>query len=177
MCMVFLSVALVAGAQSQTDLPALDKSPMDMSYYPAGYPYVVKVKGEPGTLVMRLIYSRPQKRGRTIFGNLEPYGKVDRLGANEANELDIYQPVTIGGKELAPGRYTLYAIFHPDKWTLIVSKETDTWGAYAYDASKDILRTDVPVKNLDKTVEALTMVFEKADNGANLVMAWDNIEA
>ena len=61
-------------------LPPLDSSPMDMAYYPVMYPYVVKVKGEPGALVARVIYSRPQKKGRKIFGDLEPYGELYRLG-------------------------------------------------------------------------------------------------
>jgi hypothetical protein len=162
--------------QPPTKLPGLDQSPMDMAYYPPGFSMTVSVQGKPGTLISRVIYSRPQMRGREIFGKLVPYGKVWRLGANQATELDIYSPVTIGGHRIAPGRYTLYAIPGTDKWTIILNSQTDTWGAFGYKQSKDILRTDVPVTHLDAPVEAFTMVFEKAGGGANLVMAWDTVE-
>lgn len=174
-----LAIALAFTAMSvsaQTKLPELDKSPMDMSYYPPGFPMVVNVQGKPGKLIARVIYSRPQLKGREIFGKLEPYGKVWRLGANQATELDIYAPVKIAGHNIQPGRYTLYAIPQPNKWTIILNSQTDTWGAYGYHENKDILRTDVPITTLPDAVEAFSMVFEKADQGCNLVMAWDKTE-
>src|SRR4051812_36369771 len=81
-----LVICCLAGT-AQTKLPPVDKSPMDMSYYPNSYP-VLKIQDkitEP--LVARVIYSRPQKNGRTIFGELLEYGQVWRLGANEASEI------------------------------------------------------------------------------------------
>lgn len=162
---------------NKSKLPGLDKSPMDMSYYPPSYTMNVNVKGDTGTLIARVIYSRPQVDGREIFGKLVPYGKVWRLGANQATELDVFAPVTIGGHQVAPGRYTLYAIPENDKWTIIVNSQTDTWGAFGYHDNKDVLRTDVPVTTLGDPVEDFTMVFEKADQGCNLVMAWDKTEA
>jgi hypothetical protein len=172
---LLLNMGLQPATAQDKKLPPLDASPMDMAYYPPVYPYLVKVKGEPGTLVARVIYSRPQKKGRKIFGELEEYGKVWRLGANEATEIEFYIPVSIGGKSISKGRYTLYAIPQESKWTVILNRETDIWGAYKYDSSKDLLRTTVPVTNLDTPVEAFTMLFEKADTGASLVMTWDNI--
>lgn len=156
-------------------LPPLDSSPMDMAYYPVMYPYVVRVKGEPGALIARVIYSRPQKKGRTIFGDLEPYGELYRLGANEATEVEFFRPVIIGGKTVPKGRYTMYAIPYETKWTIIINKDTDIWGSFKYNQSKDVVRTDIPVSKLDTPVDPFTMVFEKADNGANLVIAWDVI--
>jgi hypothetical protein len=164
-------------SQAQTKLPPLDASPMDMIYFPANYSMNVSVKGQPGTLRARVIYSRPQIKGREIFGKLVPYGKVWRLGANQATELDVYTPVTIGGKQLAPGRYTLYTIPQPDKWTLIVNSQTDTWGAFGYKEEKDVLRTDIPVTQLSSPVDAFSMIFEPTSDGANLVMAWEKTEA
>jgi len=172
---LLLGTGLKSATAQDKKLPPLDASPMDMAYYPPVYPYLVKVKGEPGTLVARVVYSRPQKKGRTIFGDLEEYGKVWRLGANEATEVEFFIPVNIGGRSVPKGRYTLYAIPQESKWTIILNKETDIWGAYKYNASKDLLRTTVPVTKLDTPVEAFTMVFEKAEGGANLVMAWDNV--
>ncbi|RBL93225.1 DUF2911 domain-containing protein [Chitinophaga flava] len=163
-----------AGAQDKK-LPPLDASPMDMAYYPPMYPYVVKVKGEPGTLVARVIYSRPQTKGREIFGNLEEYGKIWRLGANEATEIEFFRPVTIAGKSIPKGRYTMYAIPTEKTWTIIINKETDIWGAFKYDQRKDVVRTALPVVALDTPIDAFTMVFEKGEPGANLIIAWDKV--
>ncbi len=170
-----LATVLQTATAQDKKLPPLDASPLDMAYYPAVYPYLVKVKGEPGALVARVIYSRPQKKGRKIFGELEEYGKVWRLGANEATEIEFFVPVSIGGKNVPKGRYTLYAIPQEAKWTIILNRETDIWGAYKYDASKDVLRTTVPAGSQSTPAEAFTMAFEKADGGANLLMAWDTI--
>ncbi|WP_044217690.1 DUF2911 domain-containing protein [Chitinophaga pinensis] len=172
-------LTIIAGLTSLTTnaqdkkMPPLDASPMDMAYYPVMYPYVVKVKGEPGALVARVIYSRPQKKGRKIFGELEAYGEIYRLGANEATEIEFYRPVNIGGKNIPKGRYTMYAILGEQKWTMIVNRETDIWGAFKYDEKKDVARAEVPVVKLSTPVEPFSIVFEKADYGANLVVAWD----
>lgn len=163
-----------AGAQDKK-LPPLDASPMDMAYYPPMYPYVVKVKGEPGNLVARVIYSRPQTKGREIFGNLEEYGKIWRLGANEATEIEFFRPVVIAGKNVPKGRYTMYAIPTEKTWTIIINRETDIWGAFKYDPRKDVVRTALPVTPLDTPLDAFTMVFEKGDPGANLIIAWDKV--
>src|SRR5450755_3357085 len=159
-----LAVVFILGCcittRAQIKLPPVDKSPMDMSYYPNGYP-VLKIQDkltEP--LVARVIFSRPQMNGRTIFGDLQEYGKVWRLGANEATEIEFFKDVKINGRKIKKGRYTLYAIPFQDKWTLIVNTETDIWGSFRYDQSKDILRTDVPViKNA--ITEAMTIIFDK----------------
>ena len=148
-----------------------------MCYYPNNYP-VLKIQDkatEPA--VARVIYSRPQKNGRLIFGDLVEYGKVWRLGANEATEIEFFRSVKIGDKKVEKGRYTLYAIPAEDNWTIILNKDNDTWGAFKYDELKDVLRTTVPVQKLNEGVEALAMTFEKSDSGCNLIIAWDNIKA
>ncbi|RPE13332.1 DUF2911 domain-containing protein [Chitinophaga lutea] len=170
-----ISATQVVAAQDKK-MPPVDPSPMDMAYFPVMYPYVCKVKGEPGTLVARTVFSRPQKKGRPIFGNLVEYGKVWRLGANEATEIEFFRPVTIGGKLVPKGRYTLYAIPNETKWTVILNKQTDIWGSYKYDQALDLLRTDVPVTPSDEELEAFSMVFEKAGYGANLLMGWDKTQ-
>jgi Protein of unknown function (DUF2911) len=158
-------------------LPPVDKSPMDMSYYPTNYP-VLKIQDkitEP--LLARIIYSRPQKSGRAIFGGLVKYGEVWRLGANEATEIEFYKTVHIGGKKITRGRYTLYAIVNEDSWTIIVNKEVDTWGSFKYDAKKDVVRATALVQKIDASVESLAMAFEKSTTGFNLVIAWENTKA
>lgn len=163
-------ICLVA---QNTTLPQLDKSPMDMAYYPNNYP-VQKIQDkvtEP--LAARIIYSRPQRNGRTIFGDLVKYGEVWRLGANEATEIEFFRHVRIGGKKVAKGRYTLYAIVNESNWTLILNSETDTWGSFKYNAKKDVLQTTVPVQKTDTMIENFSMVFEKTPTGCNLVIAWE----
>jgi len=161
---------------AQTALPPVDKSPMDMSYYPNNYP-VLKIQDkitEP--LITRIVYSRPQKAGRGIFGGLVKYGEVWRLGANEATEIEFFKNVHIGGKKISKGRYTLYAIVNENNWTIIVNKETDTWGSFKYDAKKDLVRADVVTQRTDAVLESLVMAFEKTATGCNLVIAWDNVK-
>ena len=137
---VLLVVAAVDGI-SQSTLPPLDKSPMDMCYYPVDYP-VLKIQNKvDAPLIARVIYGRPQKNNRSIFGDLVPYDMIWRVGANEATEIEFFRDTKIDGKKLPKGRYTLYAIPSTDKWTLVLNKETDTWGAFGYDAKKDVMRT------------------------------------
>ena len=171
-----LVISLQAPAQmNASNLPPLDKSPMDMSYYPVNYP-ILKIQDkatEP--LIMRLIYSRPQLNGRKIFGELQEYGNVWRLGANEATEIEFFKDVKINGKKIKKGRYTLYAIPYPDKWTLIVNKETDIWGSFRYDQLKDVVRMNLPVMK-NETTEALTIVFDKTPSGADMNMYWEDVK-
>jgi Protein of unknown function (DUF2911) len=174
-----LSILTLSLAQAQSNgskLPALDKSPMDMAYYPANYP-VLKIQDkatEP--LVARVIYSRPQKNNRAVFGELVEFNKVWRLGANEATEIEFYRDVKIGGKKVPKGKYTMYAVVSPTEWNIIINKETDIWGAFKYDEKKDVVRMSVPVQKTNEMVEPFSMYFDKSANGLNLNMAWENLQ-
>ncbi len=173
-CLVVLQLCFISLLAQTSGLPPVDKSPMDMSYYPVNYP-VLKIQDkitEP--VIARVVYSRPQKAGRVIFGGLVQYGELWRLGANEATEIEFYKNVRIGGKKISKGRYTLYAVVNEKNWTLVINKETDTWGAFKYDIKKDVLRTDVPVQRIDPTIESMVMSFEKTLTGCNLIIAWEN---
>lgn len=147
-----------------------------MSYYPVNYPLLKIQNKATEPLVARVIYSRPKKEGRAIFGGLVEYGKLWRLGANEATEIEFYKPVTIGGKKIAKGRYTLYAIVNEKSWTFIINKETDVWGSFVYNKAKDLLRIEVPVQTLSQPAELLSMTFEKSNATINLIVAWENIK-
>ena len=191
--LIICSLGALASAQTQTGgtsvntslttnasstapkLPELDSSPMDMSYFPAEYP-ILKTQNKVTTPpVARIIYGRPQKNDRVVFGELVEYNKVWRMGANEATEIEFFKDVTIGGKKVAKGRYTLYAIPEEKSWTIIVNKDTDTWGAFVYNQSKDVVRTKVNVTQLATPVEPFSMAFTKTSTGANLVIAWEKI--
>ncbi|MEP6845985.1 MAG: DUF2911 domain-containing protein [Panacibacter sp.] len=171
--LVFLLVCFSSQAQVQpTDL---DKSPMDMNYSPQGYP-ILKMNGKITTPPnCRIVYSRPQKTGREIFGGIINYGQIWRIGANEATEIEFFRNVKIDGKIIAKGRYTMYAICKDDNWTIILNKEKDVWGLY-YNTTKDVIRTDVPVTNTEKMTEAFTMYFEDVNGGTNLVIMWDTVK-
>ncbi|MGY4383312.1 hypothetical protein ACVWYN_000331 [Pedobacter sp. UYP24] len=164
---LFALFTIAANAQDPK-FPALDTSPADLSYFPAS----TTQKNTPPSI--RIIYSRPSKKGRVVFGELEKFGAVYRLGANESNEITFYKPVVIGGKAIAAGSYSLFAIPNKDKWTMIINSKIHSWGAYSYDMTKDVVRADVPVKTLAAPVEALSIMFTDATGGANLVVGWDS---
>ena len=174
--LIFLAMACSFAAWSQAIIPPVDKSPMDISYFPHNYP-VLKIQDkitEP--LLARVVYSRPKKEGRNIFGGLVEYGKVWRLGANEATEIEFFKQVRVNGKKIPKGRYTVYAIPREKSWTMIINKETDTWGHFKYDARKDVVRLDVPVQPATEMTEYMGMAFERTTSGFNLIMTWDNIK-
>jgi DUF2911 family protein len=175
LCLFLLIFSCCTGALSQSKATPVDKSPMDMCYYPINYP-ILKIQNKATEPIFaRVIYSRPQKNGRKVLGELVEYGKVWRLGANEATELELYKDAHVGNNKLKKGRYTLYAVPENDKWTIIFNKENDTWGAFQYDQKKDLFRYDVKLEKTMDMTEAFTIMWEKStDGGANLVFAWDD---
>ena len=127
---VGIGIMAVMSVQAQPAAwPKIDKSPLDMVYFPNNLPLNKLDDKKPVENVkFRVLYSRPQKNNRTIFGaDIVPYGKIWRLGANEATELETFVPVTIGNKKLPAGRYTLYALVNESDWTFIVNKETEIY--------------------------------------------------
>lgn len=175
-CFSALIILSSLATSAQTNPTDLDKSPLDMSYFPASYP-ILKIQGKTTSApIARLIYSRPQKKGRVIFGGEVKYNEVWRLGANEATEIEFYKNVKINDKKIAKGRYTLYCIPTETQWTIILNKELDSWGAFLYNSKKDVVRIDLPIQNQTDSVEALTMYFETSTNGTNLIMLWDNVK-
>ena len=152
----------------------VDASPLDVAYYPVN---AAKVKKDDASMpIIKVLYSRPAKKGREVFGVLEKFDKVWRLGANESTQVDFDRAVTIGGKKLAAGKYSLFAIPTKDKWTIIVNKQTDRWGAFTYDEKKDVARVDIPVTKLETSIESFSIVFTDAPEGANMVMGWDTTQ-
>ncbi len=156
-------------------VPALDKSPMDMSYCPNNFP-VLKVQEKiSDSLIARVIYSRPAKNGRAIFCDLVEYGKVWRLGANEATEVEFFKNVIINNIKVKKGRYTLYAIPFETKWTIIVNREVDTWGSFIYNPKKDIVRIDVPAELTSQITETFSIYFDLKGNAGQMNILWDNV--
>lgn len=156
---------------------SVDISPMDMSYFPVDYPKIKMANGgKISPPVARVIYSRPHLQRRALFNGILKYDELWRLGANESTEIDFYRNVTIQGKKIKAGRYILYGIPHVDKWTIILNSNIDTWGL-KQDTTKDIARFEIPVGTNGSSLEYFTMVFEKAEKGANLIIAWADVVA
>ncbi|MBX2913086.1 MAG: DUF2911 domain-containing protein [Cyclobacteriaceae bacterium] len=147
-------------------LPQLDASPADIAIF--------RPDGQGSAPVAKVVYGRPQKKGRTILGGLEKYGKVWRTGANETTEIKLYKDVTVGDKMVKAGTYSLYTIPDKDKWVIIFNSKLDTWGAFEYDESKDVARVEVPAETSDKEVEAFTIAFDGKGGTGNMVLAWEN---
>lgn len=169
------AAAHAQGSSSSLKIPALDQSPMDMIYYPANYP-VLKIQEKTSEApVARVIYSRPQRNKRVVFGDLLEYGKIWRLGANEATEIEFFRDVKIANRKVPKGRYTLYALIQPDNWTMIINKDTDTWGSFKYDEKKDVLRTVVPVTKTKEVTETFTVLMDKHEQGMALIVNWEDV--
>ncbi len=115
-------------------------------------------------------YGRPYKKGRVVFGELEKYGKVWRIGANEATVITFKKDGQFGGKAVKAGDYGFFAIPGEKEWVVILNSEPKQWGAYNYKQDKDVLRVTVPATASKEPVEKLN--FEVKDNA--LVFAWDN---
>ncbi len=116
-------------------------------------------------------YSRPSVKGRTVFGELEPYGKVWRTGANEATTFEVSTDVEIEGQPLPAGKYAMFTIPTEDDWTVVFNKTAEQWGAYDYDEAEDALRVEVTPQETDELTEMLT--FEIGDDG-EVTMMWAN---
>lgn len=123
-----------------------------------------------------IAYGQPSKRGRVIFGkegsgSLEPYGKVWRIGANNATEITFKKDGQFAGKPVKAGTYTFYAIPTEKDWTIILNSELKQWGAYDYEKikGKDVLKVTVPAKTYASSAEKLT--FTAKDNA--LDFQWD----
>jgi hypothetical protein len=163
---------IVNGEMANPYVP-VDVSPMDMAWLPVDYP---KIPGNKSLPVARVIYSRPHKQGRKIFGSLVKYGERWRLGANEATEIEFFTPVTIQGKKIPKGSYIMYAIPEEDKWTIVLNSNLYSWGLNL-DPSKDVYRFTIPAVKKNQSVEYFSMMFQPKDDSADLIMAWDDVEA
>jgi Protein of unknown function (DUF2911) len=122
-------------------------------------------------------YSSPRAKGRKIFGGLVPYGEVWRTGANEATTFVTDANLTVGGKDVPPGNYTIFTVPNPDKWTLIINKKTGEWGIpYKYEAD-ELARVDMKVSKTPSPVENFTIAFDQKGNSCTLSISWENTKA
>ena len=122
-------------------------------------------------------YSSPRMKGRKIFGGLVPYGEVWRTGANDATTFVTTANLTVGGKSVPAGNYTIFTIPNQDKWTLIINKKTGEWGIpYKYE-SDELARVDMKASQTPSPVENFTISFDQMGNSCALHVSWENTQA
>src|SRR5246127_4856886 len=117
-------------------------------------------------------YSSPRMKGRKIFGELVPYGKVWRAGANEATTFVTTADLTVGGTSVPAGSYTIFAVPNADKWQLVISKKTGEWGTAYPGPSEDLARIDMKVSKLPSPLENFTIAFDQSGAACTLRMDW-----
>ena len=133
------------------------------------------IKQNFGLAAIELSYSRPNVKDRTVMGDLVPYGKVWRTGANSATTLTFGDDVTIGDKKLPAGKYGLLTIPGKESWTVIITKQLDVTSPAAYKESEDLVRVNVKPVALKDKVETFTIQFANIKGGScDLVMMWEN---
>jgi hypothetical protein len=133
------------------------------------------VKQDFGLSSIELSYSRPGVKGRKVYGDLVPYGKVWRTGANQATTLTFGDAVTIGDTKIPAGKYGLLSIPGADEWTLIVTRQLDVTSPAAYKPDQDIVRVKVSAHQLPFAVETFTILFaDVTSSSCNLQLIWDN---
>ena len=178
----FLSLFLLLAALTVTtaqDFAPIDKSVMDAAYYPSDAAHRTFAETEEERAAsepkIRVLYSRPLKQGREIFGGLLKYGEPWRVGANESTEILFLQDVTFGDTEVAAGRYSLIVVPNEDAWTVHLSAQLDGWGNYGYDPAEDVTSITVPTQESEEVIESISITLYEASPGiVHLKMGWDD---
>ena len=156
-------------------LPASVRAQQDKSKRPSP-PASADCTLAPGKTI-HVDYSSPRMRGRKIANGLEPWGKVWRVGANEATTFVVSADVRVGDKDVPAGSYTLFAIPNEKEWTLIISKKTGEWGIPYPGEQFELTRTDMQVSKLDAPLEDFTIAFDKSGNSCTMRFDWDTVRA
>jgi hypothetical protein len=129
-----------------------------------------------GLTDVAITYCRPGVKGRVIWGELVPYDKVWRTGANEATTISFSNDVLIEGQKLPKGKYSLHTIPTATTWTVIFNKVADQWGSYSYKQEEDALRVTVTPRDGDFQ-ERMLFTFDKlTDNSAEIVLSWEKLQ-
>jgi len=132
------------------------------------------IKQNFGLSNIELSYSRPGMKGRKIYGDLVPYGKVWRTGANNATLITFADDVTIGGTKVKAGKYGLVTIPEKRNWTIIITKQLDVTSPAAYKQSEDVVRVEAKTMDMDESMESFTMQFANVKpTSTELHIMWD----
>ena len=131
---------------------------------------------------IKIDYSSPRAKGRKIFGDasekaLVPYGQIWRTGANDATTFVTDTNVTVGGKAVPAGSYTIFTVPKADAWSLVISKKTGEWGTDYPGEKEDLVRVPMTVSKTSAPVENFTIAFDQAGSKCTLHMEWENTRA
>jgi hypothetical protein len=161
----FLTLLSLSTGLSAQDLKFsnLDKSPLD----------VVMYRGADRSAIARVIYSRPSKSDRTVFGELVPYAQVWRTGANEATEITFYKDVMIGDEKVGAGTYSIYTIPNEDNWMFILNSDTTQWGTN-YNEEHNVLQVPMKLTPAPESIESFSITMVDDFDGGTLFMGWDD---
>ena len=131
---------------------------------------------------IKIDYSSPRAKGRKIFGEasekaLVPYGQIWRTGANDATTFVTDTNVTVGGKAVPAGSYTIFTVPKADAWSLVISRKTGEWGTDYPGEKEDLERVPMTVSKTSAPVENFTIAFDQAGSKCTLRTEWENTRA
>jgi len=158
----FAFVVLLSTNANAQKFSGLDKSPLDLASFPS------RGSGK----VIKVFYSRPQLKGRSIGTDLAPYGKLWRTGANDATQIQFLADMKFGGKTIKAGAYSLFTIPGEKEWTIIISSDVDNWSTSGYKEANEVARTTVSATSGDESIEAFSIAFDK--NGT-MHLGWGKV--
>jgi hypothetical protein len=144
---------------------------------PAASPTATVSQGV-GLTKVTIDYSRPSVKGRKIFGDLVPYGKVWRTGANRITTIKLDDDMHINGAPVKAGNYGLYTIPGESAWVIIINKDDKQWGSYEYDVNKDVIRFSIQPLRIEPMVEQMEIRFEEFTlTSAMIAINWESTSA
>lgn len=156
----------------QEDASTIKGENFEIAVIESGIPSPRKeMKGTIGETEITVNYGSPSVKGRTIWGDLVPYDKVWRTGANKCTSITLSSDANINGQTLAAGTYGLFTIPGESEWVVIFNENSSMWGSGDYSEDKDALRVSVSPQNLEETQEAMEFMVD----GENLVLKWDKV--
>lgn len=159
---------------NESEAAATEKPAEDKSKRPSP-PRTAEI--QVGDLAIKLDYSSPSVKGRAIWGELVPYNKVWRTGANEANVLSLSQDALINDQPVSAGQYALFSIPGDETWTIILNEDYHQWGAYEYDENKDVIRFQVKTETEKEIAEMMEFTLsEEGEGKASLHFKWEHIK-
>lgn len=157
---LFVAAAMTTNAQSSLKLPALSPT--------------AKISQDFSLSSIEINYSRPSMRGRKIFGDLVPYGKVWRTGANSATKIKLGEDMEIAGQKIKAGEYALYTIPDKDSWRVILNTGTGNWGVDGYSKENDVARFTIKPGKLEEDVQTFTInVTDLSFSTCKIELVWE----
>ncbi|MBU2494080.1 MAG: DUF2911 domain-containing protein [Bacteroidetes bacterium] len=148
----------------------------DVSSKEARVSPIASIRQRIGVTDVTVTYGSPEVKGRTVWGELVPFNKVWRTGANESTKIEFSTDVTIDGKSVPAGKYSLFTIPSEKEWTVILNSVSDQWGSYDYDESKDVLRFQVSPKEIGHHERLVVIATELSENSGTINIEWEKLK-